>query len=514
MGRRFVSIWFPHLVTDWVVLRRPALKDLPFVLAAPDHGKMMVAAASPMAQLSGIGEGMALADARALSPSLEVLDDKPGLSDRLLKALALWFIRYSPLTAVDPPDGLILDATGCPHLWGGETAYVQDIVKRMELNGYKVRVAMADTIGSAWGVARYHRGTKVAGPGSQEVSLASHVVEPGRQVETLQSLSPAALRVDAVVQEKLFKLGLYKIEPLLSMPRAALRRRMGQVLLDRLDQAVGRVQEFIEPVQPVVEWEERLPCLEPISTRTGIEIGLTRVLEALCLRLERAGKGVRRVIFQAYRIDGRIESIEIGTNRATHHVAHLSKLLSEKLDIMEPGPGIELFVLQAPHVEECLPQWGRLWTGSCSLEDTSLSELLDRLSMKLAPGSIHRYLPAEHYWPERSFKEALSLGEKADTSWQRSQMRPLHWLTVPERIEVSAPVPDYPPMLFRYKGRLHRVRKADGPERIEREWWLEKGLHRDYYIVEDEEGCRYWLFRSGHYGDDQDCRWFIHGFFA
>jgi len=499
MGQRFVSIWFPHLVTDWVVLRRPALKERPFVLAAPDHGKMMVAAASPTAQLSGIGEGMALADARALSPSLEVLDDKPGLSDRLLKALARWFIRYSPLTAVDPPNGLILDATGCPHLWGGETAYVHDIVKRMGMNGYGVRVGMADTIGAAWGVARY---------GGMEV------VDPGRQVEALQSLSPAALRVDAVVLEKLFKLGLYKIEPLLSMPRAALRRRMGQVLLERLDQAVGRVQEFIEPVQPVMEWEERLPCLEPISTRTGIEIGLTRVLEALCLRLERAGKGLRKTIFQAYRIDGKVERIEIGTNRASHHVAHLSKLLDEKLDRMEPGPGIELFVLQAPHVEACLPQKGRLWAGSCSLEDAPLSELLDRLGTKLAPGSIHRYLPAEHYWPERSFKEALSLEEKADTSWQRSHMRPLHWLTVPERIEVSAPVPDYPPMLFRYNGRLHRVRKADGPERIEREWWLEKGLHRDYYIVEDEEGCRYWLFRSGHYGDDQDCRWFIHGFFA
>ncbi len=500
MSRRFVSIWFPHLVTDWVILRRPALKDLPFVLAAPDHGKMMVTAASPAAQIVGVVEGMALADARALSPSLEVLDDKPGLNARLLKALSLWFIRYSPLTAVDPPNGLILDATGCPHLWGGETPYLQDIAQRMRTNGYHLRIAMADTIGAAWGVARYCK--------------EKTIIEPGRQIEAMQLLSPAALRIDSFIQEKLFKLGLYKIEPLLSMPRAALRRRMGQVLLDRLDQAAGRVQEFIEPVQPVVEWEERLPCLEPISTRPGIDIGLTRVLESLCQRLERAGKGLRKSIFQAYRMDGKVERIEIGTNRATHHVAHLSKLFGEKLDTMEPGPGIELFVLQAPHVEECLPQWGRLWTGSCSLEDASLSELLDRLSMKLAPGSIHRYLPAEHYWPERSFKEALSLGEKTDTTWQRSHMRPVHWLASPERIEVSAPVPDYPPMLFRYKGRLHRVRKADGPERIEREWWLEKGLHRDYYIVEDEDGCRYWLFRSGHYGDDQDCRWFIHGFFA
>ena len=475
---------------------------------------MVVTAASPAAQASGIGEGMSLADARALAPSLEAMDDKPGLSGRLLKALALWFIRYTPLTAVDSPDGLILDVTGCAHLWGGETAYVQDMVNRMTAKGYHIRISMADTIGAAWGVARYGRRSQVVPEGQQLVPDGRQIVPVGGQVEALFSLSPAALRLDAIIQERLFKLGLSRIEFLLSMPRAALRRRMGQVLLDRLDQAVGCMEEFIEPVQPVIEWEERLPCLEPISTRTGIEIGLTRVLETLCLRLERAGKGLRRTVFQAYRIDGKIESIEIGTNRASHHAAHLFKLLMEKVDSMEPGPGIELFVLQAPHVEECLPQQERLWTGGCDLEDPRLSELLDRLSMKLAPGAIHRYLPAERYWPERSFKEALTLQEKPGTEWQRSNMRPVHWLVAPERIEVSAPVPDYPPMLFRYKGRLHRIKKADGPERIEREWWLEKGQHRDYYTVEDEEGCRYWLFRSGHYGDEQHCRWFIHGFFA
>ncbi|MFI5136510.1 MAG: hypothetical protein ACHQIM_01700 [Sphingobacteriales bacterium] len=75
-------------------------------------------------------------------------------------------------------------------------------------------------------------------------------------------------------------------------------------------------------------------------------------------------------------------------------------------------------------------------------------------------------------------------------------------------------VPDYPPMLFRYKGKTHQVKKADGPERIEREWWLEEGDHRDYYNVEDQDGQRYWLFRSGHYAGDEPYQWFIHGFFA
>jgi protein ImuB len=69
-------------------------------------------------------------------------------------------------------------------------------------------------------------------------------------------------------------------------------------------------------------------------------------------------------------------------------------------------------------------------------------------------------------------------------------------------------------MMFRYKGRVHKIIKADGPERIEQEWWVATGRHRDYYAVEDEDGKRYWLFRSGHYDADKTFKWFIHGFFV
>jgi protein ImuB len=60
---------------------------------------------------------------------------------------------------------------------------------------------------------------------------------------------------------------------------------------------------------------------------------------------------------------------------------------------------------------------------------------------------------------------------------------------------------------------LHKITKADGPERIEQEWWLQQGQHRDYYRVEDENGCRYWLFRLGHY-HEKKFQWFIHGYFG
>ena len=127
MPKRFVTIWFRNLTTDWFIRRQPVLSQIPFILASPDHGRMVVTATNNLARIQGIDTGMVVADARAIIPSLEVFDDKPGLSAKLLKGLAEWCIRYTPAVAIDPPDGLILDVTGCAHLWGGEKEYLTEI---------------------------------------------------------------------------------------------------------------------------------------------------------------------------------------------------------------------------------------------------------------------------------------------------------------------------------------------------------------------------------------------------
>jgi protein ImuB len=195
-------------------------------------------------------------------------------------------------------------------------------------------------------------------------------------------------------------------------------------------------------------------------------------------------------------------------------VDHLFRLFELKISSIEPALGIELFILEATKVEEHVSLQSTIWNhGLRGLEDERISELLDRLSNKIGAAAIHRYLPNEHYWPERSVKAAGSLDEEATTTWKVDRPRPLQLLARPESIEVMAPIPDYPPMNFRYKGKLHTITKADGPERIEQEWWIEEGQHRDYYYVEDEEGCRYWLFRLGHY-EDAKYRWFVHGVFV
>lgn len=499
MQIRFACIWFRHLTTNWLCLRRPELQNQIFVFTVPVHGRVLITAASAAAERVGIETGMPLADAQALVPDLRAFEDKIGREEKLLRAIGKWCIRYTPVVMLHRPDSLILDISGCAHLWGGEAAYLKEILGRVRGMGYDVRMAISDTIGCAWAMAHY-------GPGSA-------IVEPGQALQALLGLNPAALRLELPILQKMQKLGLYRINSFIQMPRSVLRRRFGDGLLLRIAQATGQEEEFILSLQVQPPYHERLPCLEPIRTAIGIEMAIRKLLEALCSRLSNEGLGIRTAVLRCYRVDGRLIETIIGTNSPTHQATHLFRLFELKIAAIAPALGIELFTMDATRTEEIPPFQEALWNGNPGLDDQRLAELLDRISVKLGSHTVHRYLPDAHFWPERSFKIAAELQQKPDMTWQVQRPRPTQLLRKPERIEVSAPIPDYPPMLFIYKGKKHPVKKADGPERIEREWWLEQGEHRDYYQVEDEQGKRYWLFRSGHYSDGQS-EWFIHGFFA
>lgn len=498
-GKRYASLWFPYLTTDRHAIRQPGLRRVPFVLAAPVHGRMVITEANAVAKAAGIYPGMVVADAKACLSELEVADAREGLAERLLKVLGLWCIRFSPVVSVDPPDGLILDVTGCCHLWKGEELYRKEMMGKLQKRGFHVRMAIAGTIGAAWAMARFGN---------------VFFVDNGKETDTLLSLPPAALRLDTETVDRLNRLGLRTIGSFLHMPATALRRRFGERLPLRLRQALGQEDEHLVPLRPVPPYTERLPCLEAIRTATGIEIAIHKLLEALCKRLSGEGKGLRKATLTCYRVDGKAIPVSITTSRASASVPHLAKLFGLKVAFIEPALGIEWFVLEANVVEESPAIQEALWTGTPGLENAAISELIDKLKGRTGIRAVRRYLPTEHYWPERAFREASSLEEKPDTAWKCDRPRPTRLLAKPERIEVTAPIPDYPPMLFRYRGEIHPIKKADGPERIEREWWMDPGEHRDYYCVEDDKGHRYWLYRSGHYHDGKRAQWFLHGFFA
>lgn len=483
-----------------MIKKNPALKDQVLVISSKQRGRMITTAVNALAAHAGIYVGMTLADARAISPGLATLDDQEGLEQKLLTAMAQWSIRFTPVTAVDGNDGLMLDATGCCHLWGGENAYIHEIKKRFTGLGYTVRISLAPTIAGAWALARYAADTVIT--------------SNNNLLQVIQNLPPVALQIEEEIVEKLRISGLNNIGQLIQMPSTALRRRFGNVLVKRMAQALGHEPAWLHPVDAVEEYVERLPCIEPVFTAVAIEIGIKVMLENLCARFKKEQKGLRYAVLKCYRVDHKIIEITLGTGSPSNNPAHLFKLLEVKIDTIAPGFGIELFTLTASKVQEVKTAQDALWVQPKGINDIVLSELIDRVRMKLPGIEISRFLPQEHYWPERSFVSSPDIHAAKETSWSYTRPRPLRLLQPPQAVMVTAPIPDYPPMSFRYKNTLHKIIKADGPERIEPEWWISEGQHRDYYYVEDETGKRYWIFRAGHYDAAKSYQWFLHGFFA
>lgn len=480
--------------------------DRPLVTAARQGSRRLIASADAAALRAGLLPGMTLSRARALVPGLAIAKAEPERDREALLLLAEWMLaRYSPLVALDPPDGLFIDATGCTHLWPDETAMLADLVVRLERNGVTARAAMAGAWGAAGALARF---------GSDAVT----VLRPGAEEQALAFLPLAALRLDPEVVRGLSRLGFDRIGQLGDVARAPLVRRFGRQVTLRLDQALGHAAEPLDPVAPRDIASARCGFAEPIGTAGQFTAAISSLAETLCQRLGSRGEGARRADLVFQRVDGSLQAIRIGAAAPTREPAHLARLLCARLETVDPGLGVEIMVLSAPLVE---PLGSRqLATAMGGQEqEPDLSGLIDRLVNRVGAQRVYRFAPVESEVPERSLRKLPAMAPPCHAGWPAEWPRPVRLVSPPEKIDTLALLPDHPPARFTWRGRQHRVMRADGPERIFGEWWLrdkEMEAVRDYFRVEDEEGARFWLFRSGDGVDPATGaqEWFMHGLFG
>ncbi len=344
--------------------------------------------------------------------------------------------------------------------------------------------------------------------------------------QDLAPLPVAALRLDPETEAGLTRLGLKTIGQVTALPRAQLAKRLGQTLLLRLDQATGAVRETPPWRRAPAPWFERLALVEPISTPDDLARAAGDILEKLCARLEREGQGARRFHLTFHRLDGKMATLTVGTALAGREAARLARLFAPKLETVDPGFGVEVTTLEADRIEPLAPRQVRLAeTGEAALDPdlarAAVAELVDKLQARLGEDCVWRPTVRETWVPERAVAHSDPFATpKVERGWDPARPRPIRLFKRPEPIDAIAPVPDDPPVQFRWRGRLHRVRAAEGPERIAEEWWRkpigEVGPDkvRDYYRVEDGDGARFWIFRAGLYTAGTPSRWFVHGLFG
>ncbi len=336
--RRILSLWFPHLAAEPLLrLRRDVLPG-PFAVAGDRRGAQVLVSLDAAARAAGLRPGQPLADAGAMCPGLVTAAEAPARDAAFLAVLRRWAGKFSPWVAEEPPDALMVDLTGCAHLFGGEAGLLAQVAEDCAGLGLTVRAGLADTPGAAWALARFageavgplrngdavdqearatrsraarRHGWERGGPprrcrrGAGRCRGRCGDDRPaGRLREVLAPLPLAALRLDPQAVEGLARLGLRRVADIAGLPRAALARRFGAGVLQRLDQALGLLPEPVGPARAPLHFAVRLTLPDPVGLAEDIEAGLDRLLPVLCDRLAARGRGARRVRFSALRADG------------------------------------------------------------------------------------------------------------------------------------------------------------------------------------------------------------------
>ena len=466
--------------------------------------RIEIAAVSPEAAALGLHSGMPLTQARAMIPGLDIRNAEHEADAAILQRLALFAARrWTPIAAVSAPDGLWLDLAGVAHLFGGERSMCARILRFCARSGFAARIAVADTAGAAHALARHSGGSITLCPS-------------GGEAEAIAPLPLDSLRLEKDVVSAARRLGIDRIGDLIAMPRGPLARRFGQSLLTRLDQALGRVPEPLEPIVPADPPSASLRFAEPIASAEAIDAALDRLMSGFVDILGEKGLAAKRTMLVCSRIDGEEQSIAIGNARASRDRDHLLRLFRMKIELIEPGFGIEAMHLVAGRCEPLGPQPIEAGLGG-ETPDPDLAVLIDRLAGRLGPRRLFRISAVESDVPERSLARVGPLSPAAGwPDWPR----PIRFLSPPERIHrVMAELPDQAPLRFLWRGRMHRIARADGPERIYGEWWRKSGeadAVRDYFEVEDEDGARFWLYRRGDGIDARtgDLSWWLQGMFG
>jgi protein ImuB len=543
--RRFLSLWLPRLATDRARRLNGVDKRAPLAAAAKVNNAERLVCVDAEASRLGLTIGLPLADARARFPNLVAVEAEPAEEARLIERLCDWCSRFTPLTALDGRDGLMLDISGVAHLFGGEAALIEDCRARLAAQGFTVAAGVGGNPRAASALARFSP-TKISPDPLSDKAFA----------KLFHDLPLAALGLDEKTVADLARAGLRRIGDIALRPRAPIAARFGPMPIARLDALKSLERSSIAPRFAPPDFCAERRFATPVQTFQEIEATLRKLADDLVVLLERQAKGVRRIELELHRVDGGVRRIRVGASRPLNEARAIVRLFAERLasrdeEAIDAGYGVDLMRLACLAAEPLAPSQAELERAHEAERARALAELLDRLSARLGARAVTRRELIEAHLPEQAEAAAPAMlgqarlrgqgegallprspsrdrrlptpyaGEggrrsRSDEGVADAPARPLRLFVRPEPIEALAEVPDGPPLRFRWRRVLHDIAAIEGPERIAAPWWRRAGAPtRDYFRAEDSEGRRFWLYREGLWGrETTQAKWFVHGVFG
>jgi protein ImuB len=525
-------------------------EEQPFAVVQDTGKTQVISSLSVSAEGWGLSHGQPLRDALAMCPDLITRLQNRQLEARFLASLRRWASKFSPWVAEEVPNALVIDLTGCAHLFGGELGVIQQMESDCLDLGLSVHIGLADTKGAAWALARYAGqplGLSRTGDAIDQEAPATRsravkrrnwerggqpprlqlsqgglgrIAAPGFTRQALAPLPVAALRLEDHVITSLNRLGLHRVENLTDQPRAAIARRFGKGTIYRMDQALGVAPEPVSPAKQSLHFACRLTLPEPIGLIEDMLAALDKLLPRLAASLTAKGRGVRRLRLEAYSTDQTMQSVEAGLARPSADVARIRPLLVIKLKDIKAEFGIDVLRVVAVQTEPIYAHQnkGKIEAGPAVAarlsQNTELDDLIGKLGARIGLEAITRLHPGDSHIPEKAAQVLAAAWSMPQLDWPIVlRARPLIYFH-PEPV-VAAEVPKVP-LHFKWRGQSHELQSAQGPERIAPEWWLEERAWRsgtrDYWQVVTKSGDRLWLYFA--HGGAISGGWFCHGRFA
>jgi protein ImuB len=511
--------------------------------------RQVVAARCARAARAGVRPGMPIGEARALLPGGAAVEPADRAADaHALERLGFWAHRFSPVVALDEPDGLFIDVTGCARVFKGEDRLLHGLRQRLGGMGVRTRAAIAPTFAAAAALARFGPDdeTILDVPADASGVGAAHATYE-RIREAVRPLPVESLRLDERTLAGLADVGVRRVGELLDVPRPALASRFGAELRLRIDQLLGRALEPMFPLRPVEPVRAERVFTGPTTRRDAVERTVRELLAALCAQLREQERGAQAVVVELDTPglaagEGRTERLRITLSRASRDAEHLWSLLRPRLERAQLGHGVEGVVLIAARTARLEHRQRERWrTGVAAADGASASwrgdraagEFIDVLTAKLGAGRVLTATLAASHLPERT--AAFCPAAQRDASPTHAAVTPADRPTVllekPLPAEVVLLAPDGPVLRVRCPGlgaeADRTVVACAGPERIAPEWWRHrdgarsatrgagegsdgggKG-EREYLRAVDDRGVQLWLCRSLVTG-----AWYVHGVWA
>lgn len=466
----WVALHFPALSLE--IFTRCAAAPEPLAVIEKQGNRTQVKACNETASASGVRPGMPVSAAQALEAGLVVRGRDLAAEHESLAGLATWAGRFTPAVSLQPPDGLLLEIGSCLRLHHGLDNLLGQVRSGLNEMGYAAIHACAPTPHAAWLLAL--AGTEAA------------ILETAQLEQALAALSVRLLDQPAETLASLKMVGAHTLGDCLRLPRAGMARRFGQRLLDELDRALGRLPEAREFFVAPPTFERRLELPAEVQEAEALLFAAHRLLPELEGYLNLRQAGVQELELVCCHEDVPNTALKLGFVQPTRAVDRMLLLLRETLGSTRLPAPVHTIMFNARRILPLEAAITDLFQDGVEAGDGNL--LLERLRIRLGNEAVFGIAPAADHRPELAWRHCEA-GD--DVRLPGNLQRPL-WL-------LPKPIPCQ-------EGRL--VLKA-GPERIESGWWDGMDVARDYYVAQDRNGSRLWV-----YCDRSSGEWFVHGLFA